>query len=204
MGAEATVCACAVTATPSRDARASPQPIDRVMPLATRRRARRPRNRPRVAVGGAIAVMLADRRRRRAGARQRLVPGRRRRAAGGSCRTTWGRRASPCSGRGRRRRSRWASTSTTPDRCTSTSPRRSCGPSDGPSGSAPAPRSASVSINAAAASGCDGRRTSARRLADRTLDDAARAALGWSMGSELLIDIWQPHALLLPVLPWSC
>ena len=29
---------------------------------------------------------------------------------------------------------------------------------------------------------------------------AGAAALAWAMGSELLIDIWQPHALLLPVL----
>src|SRR4029079_9683253 len=28
------------------------------------------------------------------------------------------------------------------------------------------------------------------------------AALTWSMGSELLIDIWQPHALLLPFCAW--
>ena len=32
----------------------------------------------------------------------------------------------------------------------------------------------------------------------------ACAALTWAMGSELLIDIWQAHALLLPFLPTSC
>ncbi|MDW3213103.1 MAG: hypothetical protein R8G01_03840 [Ilumatobacteraceae bacterium] len=55
-----------------------------------------------------------------------------------------------------------------------------------------------ASINAAfaLAIGWVGRRLGGWRVERWTLVMAA--ALTWSMGSELLIDIWQPHALLLP------
>ena len=103
-----------------------------------------------------------------------------------------------CSARGRRPRSRSASTSTTRARSTTTCWRRSCGRSGGSSASASATAIGVGTINAAAALGTAfvGARIGGWRAERWML--LLVAALTWSMGSELLIDIWQPHALLLP------